>query len=213
MDFTKFISLLDKKSLFFSRVDTLIDKYEGKISEITLEEIKNNTKYVKYIRDSAEEIICRNQEYKKEIFVNCWHVNDYEPYSMWKVHTTMNTGIAVKSTYADLKRCFKDLNPDKFGLIKYIDFNSNPIPIEDLYESFLHKRKNFSHENELRVIIFEKQKSEFIQGIYRKINLNKLIDKVVVSPSSTLWHKELTESILHQYHYDDIEVEFSALDN
>ena len=29
LDFTKFLSLLDKNALFFSRIDRLTDKYEG----------------------------------------------------------------------------------------------------------------------------------------------------------------------------------------
>lgn len=59
MDFTKFVSLLDKRELWFTRADELNDPFEGTLSRMSLyvdgvvpEQSAEYDRFVKIVRDS-----------------------------------------------------------------------------------------------------------------------------------------------------------------
>ena len=72
---------------------------------------------------------------------------------------------------------------------------------------FLHKRKQFTGDQELRAITRYKTDSnpvseeelDSITGRSVKINLNQLIEKIYVSPTSPSWFLELIKSITIQF--------------
>ncbi|MFH0913981.1 MAG: hypothetical protein V1849_01670, partial [Chloroflexota bacterium] len=100
LNFTKFVSLLDKSALFFTRADKLDDPFEGSCPEkvIRFWEKKFGMKYM----DEFYEHL------KKFTLVNCWHISDYESAAMWKMYLKNNEGIALQSTFNRLTSCFKD---------------------------------------------------------------------------------------------------------
>lgn len=84
-------------------------------------------------------------------YVNCWHIKEYESAAMWDIYSG-NSGIVIKSTYDQLKKCFKRRNV-LIKQVSYIDFEKEWTGTILQYEALKTKRKSFECEEELRVII------------------------------------------------------------
>jgi hypothetical protein len=87
------------------------------------------------------------------VFVNSWHLNEYESAAMWAIYSRFNSGIAIQSTYNRLVKSFSRCKePIYIGKVKYIDYSNEWIDNDNILQRFIHKRKSFAYENELRVI-------------------------------------------------------------
>jgi len=149
LDFTKFVSILDRQALFFCRADKLDDPFEGSQTKANVplraELYKDNI--------SPEDISGDYKWLTKITAINCWHINSYESFVMWKLYLKSNEGIAIRSTFRRLRDSLKDTKPDVYiGKVNYIDYEKDNIP-KDFLSPFLHKRKSFDHEKELRAIV------------------------------------------------------------
>lgn len=77
-------------------------------------------------------------------------MNEYESAAMWKLYSKTNESIAIETTYCKLKNVLP--NDIMIGKVRYIDFEKDTINPTNVFNSFLHKRKSFEHENEVRII-------------------------------------------------------------
>lgn len=199
MDFTKFVSLLDRRELFFARTDKLGDPFEGscpKKSLATREKIygsKDVGEFFKLVREFTA--------------VNCWHLSKYESAAMWKLHLKSDEGIAIKSSFRRLKGCLEESNLAIYiGKVQYIDYENDEMPIKSL-APFFHKRKSFRHESELRACtqkfpkkrFTERSKRPFDEGVYVPVNLDKLIRDIYLAPQSPEWLLQLVRSVTNTY--------------
>jgi hypothetical protein len=212
IDFTKFVSLLDKSALFFTRADRLGDPFEGSYSRVNIE-LRPEVYKEKIPLDKLENL---SQFYKihiKHIAINCWHLSEYESAAMWNLYLKSNEGIAIQSTFDLLKTSLKDENHDVFiGKVKYIDFEKDWMPEGNTLYPFVHKRKSFEHEKELRAIIQEFRykkngeldwsKPSFDDGICARVDLGVLIDRIYLAPTSPKWLFELVKSITKKHKLD-----------
>ncbi|MEJ7829907.1 MAG: hypothetical protein WKF91_16990 [Segetibacter sp.] len=219
MDFTKFVSLLKTKSLFFTRADKFQDPFEGAkgllknkskwdrhYKEFFIEAIKTVpggeglNKPEKELLKEAKRLLSQlnsvGERQVKETFINCWYENKYESEAMWKLYTSsLDQGIAIKTTY---KRLYKGLyrSPDiHIGRVNYIDFASSFAGIND---SFWYKRKSFEHEREVRAVLKDFRATEEL-GKLISVNMSILIEKVYLSPTSQSWFKELVKDVMSKY--------------
>ena len=110
MDFTKFVSLLSTKALYFARADTLGDPFEGSLTKrnrdlrpIFLQSIGFGTDEFPDAAQNLAEIL---QRIRNINLVNCWHENTYESEAMWKIYAREKDGIAVKTTFERLRDSF-----------------------------------------------------------------------------------------------------------
>lgn len=199
VDFEKFQNMMENTSLFFCRADKLGEKWEGILPK---KMIKKFGMEEKKISSSNGNTYNPTEWHKlKELrshLINCWHINNDESYEMWKTYASKNDNIstksiAIQSTIGRLKNSFhKTEERIWIGEVKYVDHNIlEPknrflnIGWPNTLEVFFLKRKEFKLERELRAIInqaFANHKSEI--GINVKCNLNKLIAKIVLSPTS-----------------------------
>ena len=203
LDFTKFVSLLDRQALFFCRADKLGDPFEGS-------QPKPNIPLRSEIFEHQIPVDILSEQYKRIrefTAVNCWHINRYESAAMWKLYLKSNEGIAIRSTFGRLRNSLNDAKPDIYiGKVQYIDYDKDNIP-NYLFSPFLHKRKSFEHEVELRAVIQEfpegKLLSEadrpFEDGLYIPVDLNLLINEIYLAPTSPKWLRELVESVTAKY--------------
>ena len=223
MDFTKFVSLLDKSALFFSRADKLGDPFEGSFSKVNVK-----LRPEVYKDKVPEEVLNYLAEFHRVLIkcttVNCWHLNQYESAAMWKLYLKSEEGIAIVSTFARLKDSLQGDKPDVYiGKVQYIDYENDWIPEGNSLFPFVHKRKSFQHEQELRAVIQELPRDEYGQvnmrskppfddGIYVPVNLPVLIEKIYLAPTSPRWLFELVQSIIRMYRLE-INVLQSTLDD
>lgn len=212
LDFTKFVSVLDKQALFFTRADRLPDPFEGSYSKANIE--LRPIIYKDISKDSFDKIQRPLQIFSKEIrrftIMNCWHMNEYESAAMWKLYLKTDEGVAIQSTFKRLTESFYNYAEHDvyIGKVNYIDYETEWLPEGNAFYPFLHKRKSFEHERELRAIIqkvptkddkIDLTQEIFDIGAYITVDLDILIEKIFVSPPTPKWFNEVVKSIVDKY--------------
>ncbi len=214
MDFTKFVDMLEKESLFFSRLDLLADKFEGALpqGDVFPEKLlasapEADGKRLAEWLNSTTRSTAKN--IRRAVFVNCWHRNKHESAAMWGLYLKSDEGIAIKSSFSRLKKGMQAALEDIYvSKIKYIDYKNSMIRNVDAVYPALHKRLSFSHEREVRAFLVDPTEFQYInepdhvnpkRGINITADLHSLIGDVYVSPVSADWFRDLVNSVLHRY--------------
>jgi hypothetical protein len=143
MDFTKLVSILERRELFFVRIDRVVDTYEGTLSDFHRRErmptyraqhpYRTEEQHQKTFNDIdnhvAEIIRCG------KVLINCWHMNEFESAAMWELYAQRNSGIAIKTTYKRLKQSLDKPTPDPIKLA-LVEYNEGWLPEDNLYQIF-----------------------------------------------------------------------------
>ena len=216
LDFTKFVSLLDRSALFFAQADTLGDPFEGSLSKAT--ELRYASQYLDQCRNKEKELQKFRQtlqNLKQFVGVSCWHANDYESDAMWKLYGA-ETGVAIKTNCQAMKDSITDKADVLIGQVNYIDYDK-PVgapdaSLKNLLTLYLHKRKHFEHEREVRALTHDIPPENGTLdlsdpvwdggGKYCTVDFNKLVEEVVVSPLAAPWFVELIQSVSCKYGLD-----------
>lgn len=224
MDFTKFESLISSSKLYLSRSDIFEDTFEGSLPRKMYENriegfLKSGCKINDYILISNS-----HMKLKENIYINCWHLNNYESNAMWKLYTKSNESVAIQTTYSKLQNTLD--NEVFMGQVTYIDYENDTFNDIDILPLFMHKRKSFEHEKEVRIIKIEPLKIneeytdkisyEYFKkaplGINIDIDLN-IIDNIYINPSAPEWFCELVKEICIKYDLNEVNIEKSNLSN
>ena len=222
MDFTKYVSLLHSKALFFSNASLFNDPFEGAKGLLENKQIYDEA-YIKALADAiadrpdATEYVppttLHFQEAKKLhdtmtkvkeerrafTFLSCWHENEFESDAMWYLYSKdISNAIAIRTTYERLYLSL-DRNPDiEIGRVNYIDLNTE---FTKTNAEYWFKRTSFSHEREVRAVTTDRNhKGE--TGILKLVNLDTLIDQIFISPKANEWYVELVKDINIKYGVD-----------
>ena len=143
-------------------------------------------------------------------YVNCWHMNNHEPNTMWNKYAFGNRGIAIQSTYKKLRDSFVNTSESiNIGIINYIDYEKTEIKWGNMLEIITHKRINFSDERELRAILVNTHTTQESSGHVKipkghniSVDLEELIESVIIAPSVPNWIYDLVCSILGKFSLD-----------
>ena len=213
MDFTRFLSLLDKQALFFARVDKLGDPFEGTLPRANIEVMWPKWYSGAQMRWAATRRMFTHfhRENRKFVVVNCWHEGDHETDFMWSRYASVGSGIAVKTDFASL---LESIDTDESvmswaGRVNYADYAAGPIA-ENPPAAYFHKRISFQHESEVRVLRMlrhhktprgelDLDREVVPVGTYVHIDLAVLVREVVVSPLAEDWFVELVQSVINKY--------------
>lgn len=226
MDFSKYLSLLDQKSLFFCRLDLFEDSQEGLSPKNEIEFLENllNKQGKNRVVDKS---FLRQQEKwsRKNIAINCWHINDFESTAMWKIYLQTGEGLAIKSTFKRLCDSFHVHTDDEIsiGIVNYHDYDSH-LWGNKLWFNILNKRIFFEYEKELRAVILRYPKemnkakdvtelfktAGIMGGINAKVDLEILVEEVIISPFAPTWFKNLVSSVTTKYN-SNIKVNQSSI--
>lgn len=116
INFKKFISLLEKKCLFFCRSDKFSDPFEGTIPKkefeyrpITYQQMCNyyNIPFrIEKFNRNEEITIDFNKRTRMGTVVNSWHINNHESDSMWRLYLKSNEGVAIQTNHQRLLNSF-----------------------------------------------------------------------------------------------------------
>ena len=203
MDFTKFVSLLDRRALYFSRADKLGDPFEGSLSHINrltrphwLTQIGVPEEIRDQILEEAPSILGMAPRLG---VVNCWHENNYESEAMWKLYAGRQDGIAIKTTFEKLAGSLECEDEIYIGKVNYVDYGITLIPEGNFLRTLLTKRKSFEHEREIRAIAMNFPSPDQNIGRYFQVNLSTLIGEILVAPQTPEWFSELVNSIVTRY--------------
>lgn len=228
MDFTKFVSMLETRSIFFARADLLGDPFEGSMTRV---EAKRRADFEAKLRATGQPMVLHQTAQPKirsEIqnsIVSCWHMNAVESMAMWRLYVTGREGIAVQSTFARLVSCFapfdgqdKGFNDDgtdrelrvHVGIVHYVDYDADtPANVPRI----LLKRWSFEHEHEIRAVAMDRSWGNSPRlgpdrqvltrfgagGDLIPVDLVALITTVYVAPEAQPWFVELVRAVVRQY--------------
>lgn len=214
MDFTKFVSLLDKSALFFARADKLGDPFEGYLPHPNSAAARD---FYEGHPDGYQTMLKSIKESSRFMLISCWHESDYESDAMWKLYSKNDNGIAIKTDFGSLANSFTSTPKVYIGRIDYIDYRSEFLPHNDLLSAFLCKRKSFEYEHEVRAIVQiprpcyrnteQKSTIDVTQdicdaGYYYEVNLSRLIQEVIVTPFCQDWFVQLIKSVATRYNLE-----------
>lgn len=208
MNFSQFVSLIVKSQLFFSKIDNFSDKFEGTWAN-TIERSIEESPFAQAILKSGDSVdglrqsfeVFRNHLYQRAC-LSCWHLNEYESAAMWSSYLKTNEGIAIRTTFKNLMASFGEFHDKErisAGIVDYADYDKD-ILMYHFYVPFLTKLKSYQHENELRLLyharVAQGKEDEFKGGVFIDVDLNKLIEKIYISPNSPEWFKDLVRDFL-----------------
>ena len=215
-DLPRYLDLLLKKQLFFSRADRFEDPFEGQYTQEAKEELVKE-QVEKMGNGKADEAVVQNAKQQVErlteehiarrtfVTINSWHWNDVENYAMWKIYARGTYGLAVQTTYERLKRCFnKAKQPVFIGKVDYDD--CDVLPVNGSLKPFLHKRKMYAYENEVRCCYvmpedngFNWEAQDMNDGVFINVDLNTLIERIYISPYSPKWINDIVTGINEKF--------------
>ena len=235
-NFEVFVNLLDTEALYFTRADKFEDPYEGFIPQSIIDAYKQSLKRVTPA-EFVEAIMKRHEASRKYVMCNCWHQNVVESMAMWEKYHMRNSGVAIKTTMEKMKNSLLSEYSIYIGKIEYIhgntdddqymqNFLQNDIPLAKklTYFPYFQKRKEYEHEQEVRLIVdidpfiseaFHNQTVENVDslleiglpdicdiGMLFNIDVNMLIDEVIVSPYAKDWITETLRSVVQKFGFN-----------
>jgi hypothetical protein len=136
-------------------------------------------------------------------------MNDLESAAMWGLYLKTDEGIAIRSTLGRLRDCLKQAPQTvHIGTVQYINYDTKWMRDSDTLSPFLHKRRSFEHERELRAVVqtypikggkidFDVEQSGL--GLNVPVDLNVLVAGVYVSPRAQHWFHDLVTSVMAKY--------------
>jgi hypothetical protein len=166
-------------------------------------------------------------EFRRSHVVNCWHSNPNESDAMWRLYLKSNEGVAIQTTTARLTGALQGTVKDiDISQVRYLDYDREAFYGQDyphrnynLFMPLIHKRKEFVHEREVRLIceireaerdIDYWEKQEFRSGMLIDVDVLTLVEKVILPPTSDEKVRQDVEYIAQRFGYD-FELEKSAL--
>ena len=184
-DLAKFLSLLARRDLYFHRADLQEDPFEGAIWKL----YGQDGRRAPPLPDNARRWL------DESVFVNSWHCNEHESMAMWKIYGAESSGIALRSTYNRLIRSFEGHDEQiHVGVVRYVD---DAEPENDDWLPFLHKRRAFEYEQELRAVT--RCRDEDATGVYVGVDLEELVERVVLAPGTPDWVLEVARDLAGRY--------------
>lgn len=195
MDFAKFVSLISSKQLFFCRSDLFDDPFEGSVPALVSMKRRGE------LNSPGNEF---SKNLRQWVYISCWHANEHESAAMWDLYGQSDGAVAIETTYGRLKSLLPR-NVD-LGVVQYLDYSIEDLPVDQVGARFFCKRKSFEHEREVRGAIMldlpqAKSKSweDNEPGFIVPIELSDLITHIHVSPKAPNYLLELTNNVASTY--------------
>lgn len=185
--YDRLIELLSTEDLFFAHLSKLSDGLEGSLTERTRERLFRWS-YGRYGGNvaAARAEVDQYEKHRDAFFVNCWHMNDAESYLMWKVYG--NQGFAIQTTFERVQIAFDRFEGEiNGGVVEYLDFERDGMPIGNVFTAVAKKDLPYRDEREFRLYFWQpglaNQRIEAgPDGVPVRVDLEKLIERVVISP-------------------------------
>ncbi|TMT85392.1 DUF2971 domain-containing protein [Haloterrigena sp. H1] len=230
MDFPKLMWIIQKEKLHFHRADDFSDPFEGTTPK-ALKQLRDKSLREAQSEIDSEEVDLLKQwskgvkNFRKSMFLNCWHANDTESAAMWDLYGNEDKSIAIVSTIERMKDAFKETEETVYiGDLFYVDFYSDLHDIDreseakiarvinrtenpNAFQQILFKRQEFSHEHEVRAVISdmsnmgdEEENSKLYFNI--SIDINKLIEGIYIAPDTPSWFSQVVGNAVNESDLD-----------
>jgi hypothetical protein len=192
MSFEKFADLIKSQSLYCSRLDKLPDALEGLLSAGNCRAMSPVTAAFHNgydIKDNCDRQLLQSAHMRRLYFVNCWHINDSESKTMWRLYAPRPESVVVVSNVSRLWAYAKICRHKRFGHmivgnVKYASFD-DPRPDWVSWLPALFKDLPYRIEREIRLLASPNCSMEQAANLdFLKIRLDPraLIEAVILHP-------------------------------
>jgi hypothetical protein len=125
MDLPKFIDMLQRKSLWFTRLDQFADLYEGELTTPTADLFAERRRATGFRGGINQE------KWRKIRCVNCWFTGSQESAAMWPIYAK-DSGVALRSSIARLQDCFPpEVTGGSWAIygspVSYVDYDQDTM--------------------------------------------------------------------------------------
>ncbi|HEN3247622.1 TPA: hypothetical protein U5D40_000061 [Yersinia enterocolitica] len=221
MDFTKYVSILSNKCLYFASADSFQDVFEG-AKGLRNRKGEWDSYYLDFFRgaiksapnghglnksqsdidEEAKRLLfeCETIGIKdrKVSYISCWHENNHESEAMWKLYSNyMENAVAIKTSYKSLRDAMHDDLDIQIGRVEYVDFSKE---FSGVNGALWRKRKSFEHEKEVRAITKDFKCNS--KGKNIECDLSILIESVYISPLAPSWFLQLVNDVNSRFGLD-----------
>jgi hypothetical protein len=200
MGLSKFVWMLQNKSLWLSRSDQMGDPWEVSLAGKQLQLVKDRHPPTNLNNLQAETSEVRSKRiinyWRENTFVNCWNMSKHESNALWQIYCKTTEGIVIQTNYEKL-----NFAKNNYSLkpVEYIVPGSNAVTPthSDLVTK---KRPAFSYEEEVRIFHFdETNEYKSAKGIELKLELVNFIESIRVHPEADEVFFNIIKSLLEQY--------------
>jgi hypothetical protein len=130
---------------------------------------------------------------------------------MWSLYVK-DHGIALVTTYERMRGAIRSDHQIRVGRIHYADYDRDFIPESNVISPFMHKRRSFEHEHEVRALlsVFPNRTGPdgelmldfslpMPDGAIVDAALDKLLVEVRVAPTAPDWIANVVEDVTDRY--------------
>jgi hypothetical protein len=209
MDFPRFVAMLEHRGLFFTPAEKMDDRFEGSLPSPDPGQLAQLRKSLEAagieLPGNDRELLPRLRRW---VSISSWHLNRHESAAMWKLYSASQQAIALQSTWQKLA--------DSLGgrallaKVRYISYGDEAVEFDSVYAPFLHKRRSFEFEHELRAVVANLEhafangnggdrRQQREEGAWLPVDLNTLVDRIFIAPDAEPWYVDLVERVARRY--------------
>jgi len=207
IDLAQFAWMLATRAIWFSKVSSLEDKFEGSYPVPTAERLQAVESTMErlelppevgqdYVRDYSGRTL---KSLRERVYVNCWYSGLNESAALWQWAERKGQSVAIRSTFGRLIGSCAHTERIYSSRVRYLNYQKDPVPFSHRLGIFFCKRKSFEHEREVRLLMEGLPTQEELPGVAVQIDLEQLIQRVVVAPRAPTWHLDVVRSLLERY--------------
>lgn len=184
--------VITEGTLYFSNIASLNDRLEGMLSPRTVENIRRQ--FTGDIETANKGISIFNNS-RENFYINSWHMNDTESYLMWRAYG--NRECAIQTDYEQLVLSLGNELPEIHGgVVKYIDYEQEALPLNNLLSPVTYKDLPYKDEREFRLLFWRLCGVNLNYPVDKKsikihIDPNSLIENIYINPNSKMEIGEL----------------------
>ena len=215
MDFSKFLALLETRSLHMAALQSFEDPFEGHpprtvIDAFTAEPAGLSPDELKQRKEVVENNLQMFKNVRNFVYASCWHMNPKESAGMWSQYIRSGEGIAVQTTFERLKA---SLAGEAYGVsgavVQYVDFETVETKEYNVLAWGALKREEFEHEREFRLLALAGNNP---RGFPVRVDTRGLIENIYLAPTTPDWIRDLVQAILLRYEYAVVPIRSELID-
>ena len=156
LNFVKLMDLLERRQLWFARLDTFEDPLEGTHTDAEIEYFRALPPLPSPMPEFAVEkqYLGSTQMFRETMYVNCWRAGATESMAMWDTYGKGSGVVAIKSTVGRLKETLSAYPRQIFiGRVKYVGWSELAWHLNAL-AMVMRKDRSYEHEQELRAVLW-----------------------------------------------------------
>jgi hypothetical protein len=140
---------------------------------------------------------------RQRAYVSSWRMGPGESEAMWRIYGQGDGSVALVTTYARLRDSLPEVNHLYIGKVFYADLVRHPVQIGNTFLPLMHKRQEFDHEKEVRIVQCNLEVPDRELAQLPRIHPipwepANWVDKIILSPYAPQWKSHIVRETLQR---------------